>query len=78
MGVPAPDILLVQTECVLTHVVRARADIEATKLGIILSSFLSHTSKSEGGQRTRAKQMDTALRFWFFGWLWQGECMRYG
>ena len=30
--------LLVRTWCVRTHVVRARADVVATKLGIILSS----------------------------------------
>ena len=46
------------------HVVCARGDVVATKLGIILSSFSfhAHTSKSEGGQRTGAKQRDTALR----------------
>ena len=34
--------------------------------------------KSEGGQRTRVKRRDTALRFGFFGSRWQAECMRYG
>ena len=33
--------------------------------------------KSEGGQRTGTKRKDTALRFDFFYWLWQAECVRY-
>ena len=46
---------LVQTECVRTHVVHARADVVATKLGIILFFFFhALTSKYEGGQRTGA------------------------
>ena len=79
-------VLLVQTECERTHFVRARADVVATKLGIILSfsfflflfSFLPSTSKSSAGQRTGEKRRDTARRFVFFGWLWQAECMCYG
>ena len=62
---------------IVAKIVRARADIVATKLSIILTSFSSFhvsTSKYEGGQLTGAKRRDTALIFMFFGWLWQAEC----
>jgi len=68
---------MVRTECVLTHNVCARADRVATKLGIILS-FLPHTSKSDGGKRTRVKRRETLPQIDFFCGLWQAECMRYG
>ena len=57
---------LVRMKCMRKHIVRARGDVVATKLDIILSFFFhAHTSKSEGGQRTGAKRRDIALRFGF-------------
>ena len=46
------------------NVERARADVVATKLSIILSSFSfnAHTSKSEGSQRTEAEGHSSCRR----------------
>ena len=40
-GLFPDEVELGQTECVRTHVVRARADVVASKLGIILFLFFS-------------------------------------
>ena len=65
--------ILVQTECVCTHVVCTRADVVATKLCIILpSSFLPLTVPPlHSGPLA-------ALKLFFFGWLWQRSACAMG